>query len=127
MATVLVVDDSKIMRVNVRRMLEKLGQEVVGEAENGFISIAKYEKCMPDFVTMDITMPEEKGIKDGIDAVAKIIEKFPKAKIIMVTSHGEQDKVIRAIKAGAKGYMLKPIKEDEIRSKIEKLGFTIEQ
>jgi len=127
MATVLVVDDSKIMRVNVRRMLEKLGHEVVGEAENGFKSIDEYDKCMPDFVTMDITMPESEGVADGIVAVERIIKNHPKAKILMVTSHGEQDKVLRAIKNGAKGYMLKPIKEDELRTKIDKLGFGIEQ
>jgi two-component system chemotaxis response regulator CheY len=121
MATVLVVDDSKIMRVNVKRMLEKLGHEVVGEAENGHQSIGKYEETTPDFVTMDITMPEVNGIKDGIDAVEEIKKINSKAKIIMVTSHGEQDKVIRAIKNGASGYLLKPIKEDELKSKIEKL------
>ena len=126
MAKVLVVDDSKIMRINVKRMLEKLGHEVVAEAENGFESIEKYEISNPDFVTMDITMPEMNGIKDGIEAVEKIIEKHRTAKILMVTSHGEQDKVIRAIKNGAKGYMLKPIKEDELKSKIERLGFIIE-
>lgn len=121
MAKALVVDDSKIMRVNVRRMLEKLGHEVVGEAENGYQSISKYEETSPDFVTMDITMPEVNGVKDGIDAVEGIKKINPKAKIIMVTSHGEQDKVIRAIKNGASGYLLKPIKEDELKTKIEKL------
>ena len=121
MAKVLVVDDSKIMRVNVKRMLEKMGHEVVGEAENGHQSISKYAETKPDFVTMDITMPEFEGIKDGIDAVEHIMKDDSKAKIIMVTSHGEQDKVIRAIKNGAKGYLLKPIKETELASKIEKL------
>jgi len=126
MANVLVVDDSNIMRVNVRRMLEKLGHHVVGEAENGYVSILAYKEHKPDFVTMDITMPECDGIKDGIDALSKIIEHDRAAKVLMVTSHGEQEKVLRAIKTGAKGYMLKPIKEDELRSKVEKLGFACE-
>jgi len=121
MAKALVVDDSKIMRVNVRRMLEKLGHEVVGEAANGHESISEFEKTNPDFVTMDITMPEVNGVRDGIDAVEEIRKINSKAKIIMVTSHGEQDKVIRAIKNGASGYLLKPIKEDELKTKIEKL------
>ena len=135
MAKVLVVDDSKIMRVNVKRMLEKLGHEVVGEAEDGFSSVAKYEETTPDFVTMDITMPEKTGkingeevtVKDGIDAVECIKKIDSNAKIIMVTSHGEQDKVLRAIKNGAKGYLLKPIKEEEMKTKIDKLGFSVEQ
>ena len=121
MATVLIVDDAAIMRVNIRKMLEKLGHEVVGEAENGAESIEMYEKLQPDFVTMDITMPEVKGIKDGIDAVKGIRSFDYKAKIIMVTSHGEQDKVIRAIQNGASNYLLKPVKFDKIEEILSKL------
>jgi len=120
MATALVVDDAKIMRANVRKMLEKLGYDTI-EAENGQDAIQKYEKNNPHFVTMDITMPEVGGIKDGIQAVAEIIKIDPKAKIIMVTSHGEQDKVIKAIQAGALNYILKPIKFDKLEEVIMKV------
>jgi two-component system chemotaxis response regulator CheY len=122
MAKVLIVDDAKIMRANVRKMLEKLGHEIVGEAENGFQSIGLYEDNNPDFVTMDITMPEIQGIKDGIDAVVEIRKIDYKAKIIMVTSHGEQDKVIKAIQAGASNYILKPLKIEKLEEVIEKLN-----
>ena len=120
MATALVVDDAKIMRANVRKMLEKLGYDVV-EAENGQDAITKYEKHKPNFVTMDITMPEVGGIKDGIQAVVEIMKIDIKAKIIMVTSHGEQDKVIRAIQAGALNYILKPIKFDKLEEVVMKV------
>ena len=120
MATALVVDDAKIMRANVKKMLEKLGYDVV-EAENGAEAIKKYEKHNPNFVTMDITMPEFGGIKDGIDAVEEIIKIDPKAKIIMVTSHGEQEKVIRAIKAGAMNYILKPVKFEKLEEVVMKV------
>jgi len=120
MATALVVDDAKIMRANVKKMLMKLGYDVV-EAGDGAEAIKMYEKHSPTFVTMDITMPEIAGIKDGIDAVEEIMKINPKAKIIMVTSHGEQDKVIRAIKAGALNYILKPIKFEKLEEVIMKV------
>ena len=121
MAKVLIVDDAKIMRANIRKMLEKLGHEVVAEAENGFKSIELYEKNLPDFVTMDITMPGSNGIEDGIDAVVEIMKLDYKAKIIMVTSHGEQDRVIKAIQAGASNYILKPLKIEKLEEVIQKL------
>ena len=109
MATVLVVDDAKIMRLSVKNMLTELGHEVIAEAETGYKGLKAYEKHLPDFVTMDITMPGEMGITDGIEAVKEIIDFHPAAKIVMITSHGEQEKVIRAIKNGASNYLLKPI------------------
>ena len=120
MAKVLVVDDAKIMRMNIGNMLKKLGHEVIAEAPNGYMSIQMYKKHIPDIVTMDITMPAENGIENGIDAVKAIKSEFPDAKIIMVTSHGEQDKVIRAIQSGASNYLLKPIQIDKLQEIISK-------
>jgi len=57
MATVLVVDDSRIIRNGVKNVLEKLGHTVVGEAENGYDGVKLYKELYPDVVTMDITMP----------------------------------------------------------------------
>ncbi len=121
MATALIVDDAKVMRLNVRNMLEKLGHEVVGEAQNGYLGIAMYKEHLPDFVTMDITMPSDRGIADGIDAVKGIIDFHPAAKIIMVTSHGEQDKVIKAIQSGASNYLLKPIQIEKLEEVLNKI------
>ena len=121
MATVLVVDDAKVMRINIKNMLEKLGHEVIAEAENGYSGIEQYKEHLPDFVTMDITMPSDRGIADGIDSVKGIIDFHPAAKIIMITSHGEQDKVIKAIQAGASNYLLKPIQIDKLEEVVDKL------
>jgi two-component system chemotaxis response regulator CheY len=120
MATVLIVDDAKVMRINIRKMLEELGHEVVAEAETGYRGIEKYKEELPDIVTMDITMPAEQGIADGIEAAKGIIDFHPAAKIIMVTSHGEQDKVIRAIQQGASNYLLKPIQIEKLEEVINK-------
>jgi len=122
MATVLIVDDAAIMRINIRKMLEKLGHKVVGEAVNGHDAIQQYEKLNPDFVTMDITMPEINGIGDGIEAVRQIRLSDYKAKIIMITSHGEQKKVISAIQNGASNYLLKPIIYEKLEEVVNKLS-----
>ena len=121
MAKVLIVDDSSIMRINMKLTLEQLGHSVIGQAIDGFDSIEKYEKLKPDFVTMDITMPESNNIEDGIEALVQIRKINPKAKVIMVTSHGEQDEVLRSIKNGASSYVLKPIDEEKLIKAIDKL------
>ena len=118
---VLIVDDSVLMRDNIRGYIKILGHEVVGEATTGNEAVNLCKSLSPDLITMDITMPEVNGIKDGIDAVKQIILTDYKAKIIMVTSHGEQDKVIRAIQNGASNYLLKPLKIDKLEEIISKL------
>jgi len=127
MARIMIVDDAKVMRINLGNMLEKLGHQVVAEADSGYSAVVKYKELEPDIVTMDITMPFETHtsdfdqIKDGIDAVKRIKLEFPDAKIVMVTSHGEQEKVIKAIQNGASNYILKPIKIEKLEEVISKL------
>ncbi|RLA81843.1 MAG: two-component system response regulator [Epsilonproteobacteria bacterium] len=124
MARILVVDDAKIMRMNIKKMLTSLGHEVIAEAASGHEAIEQYKKYSEkiDLVTMDITMPMDQGIEDGIMAVKLIVEFDPSAKIIMVTSHGEQAKVIQAIQSGASNYLLKPIQMDKLTDALNKLG-----
>ncbi len=114
MLKVLIVDDSLIIRKKITSLLEKLGHEVVFSAKNGQEAIDAYNEMKPDLVTMDITMPD----MDGITAVKHIVKDNVDAKIIMVTSHGQEDMVIKSIQAGAVGYMLKPITEDKLASAI---------
>lgn len=110
MLKVLVVDDSLIIRKKLTKIIEKLGHEVVYGAKNGQEGIDFFKSKKPDLVTMDITMPD----MDGITAVEHIMKEESQAKIIMVTSHGQEDMVIKSIQAGAVGYMLKPITEDKL-------------
>lgn len=114
MLKVLIVDDSLIIRKKITKNIEKLGHEVIFAAQNGKEAIEAYNAKKPDLVTMDITMPD----MDGITAVKNIIKDDPKAKIIMVTSHGQEEMVIKSIQAGAVGYMLKPITEDKLLQSI---------
>ncbi len=121
MAKVLIVDDIAIMRNVIKKHLEKLGHTVVAEAENGHRAVNQYKRFNPDIVTMDITMPAENGVKNGIDSL-KLIKEFDKnAKVVMVTSHGEEKLVMEALTSGAKGYLLKPVTEDKLKLILDKL------
>ncbi|HWO98864.1 MAG TPA: response regulator [Bacillus sp. (in: firmicutes)] len=109
MATVVIVDDAKFMRKTLTGILQKAQYEVIGEAENGQEAIELYRSLKPDLMTMDITMPH----MSGIEAVKKIKEEFPEAKIVMCSAIGQQKMVVEAIEAGAKDFIVKPF--DEIR------------
>lgn len=116
MKTVLIVDDAAFMRLTIRKMLEKNSFTVVGEAENGKIAIDLYQELKPDVVTMDITMPE----LDGLAALKTIIQQDKSAKIIMVTAMGQQTMVKEAVMAGARGFIVKPFKEETVLSALNK-------
>lgn len=118
MAKVLIVDDAAFMRISIKNMLTKNGYEVVGEAENGLIGVEKFKELTPDIVTMDITMPE----MSGLDALKAIMKISSQAKVIMVSAMGQEAMVRDAIISGAKGFIVKPFKEDGIISAIRKLG-----
>jgi len=115
---VLVVDDAKVLRITIKKILESLGHTVIAEADNGSEAIKLYKKYKPDLVTMDISMPEVDGIKNGIDALEKIIEFDKDATVMMMTSHSEKLMVMDAISKGSKGYALKPISKDRIEAMI---------
>lgn len=105
MAKILVVDDSIVMRRNLQTILTEGGHEVVGQAINGKQAVIFYSDLKPDLVTMDITMP----IMSGVDAVSHIINKDPKAKVIMISALNQKQMVFEALNNGAKHYIIKPI------------------
>lgn len=114
MAKILIVDDSMIMRRNLKAILVQAGHSVIAEASNGKEAFIEYEKHMPDLVTMDITMP----IMNGIDAVKKIISSFPDARIVMISALDQRNMVFEALENGAKHYIVKPIAADNVLSVI---------
>jgi two-component system chemotaxis response regulator CheY len=118
MKRVLVVDDAAFMRVSIKNMLTKNGYEVCGEAENGDIAVQKYQELTPDIVTMDITMPE----KDGLASLKEILAVNPSANIVMVSAMGQEGMVREAILSGAKGFIVKPFKEDVIVSALNNIA-----
>ncbi len=114
MGRVLIVDDAAFMRSTIRMMLERNGHEVCGEAENGSVAIKRYQELMPDLVTLDITMPE----MDGVRALKEIMRMAPAAKVIMVSAMGQEHLVREAVLAGAKGFIVKPFKEEALMSSV---------
>lgn len=110
MLNVLIVDDSLIIRKNLKKYVTNLGHQVIGEAKTGSMAVEECKRLKPDLITMDITMPD----MDGIEAVKLIQEFDTSVNILMVTSHGQEEMVVSALKAGAKGYILKPINEEKL-------------
>ena len=117
MKRVMVVDDAMFMRASLKMMLEKNGYEIAGEAENGAIAVQKYKEIKPDFVTMDITMPE----MDGLQALKLIKQYDSDAKVVIVSAMGQEPVVKEAILSGAKSFIVKPFKEDFVLKTLNSL------
>jgi len=117
MKRVLIVDDAAFMRVSIKNMLTKHGYEVVGEAENGKVAVQKFQELAPDIVTMDITMPE----MNGLESLKAILALQPSAQVVMVSAMGQESMVREAVIAGARGFIVKPFKEDVLISALSNL------
>ncbi len=113
---VLLVDDHAVVRQGLRTFLElqdggeSLPIEIVGEAANGREAIEQARACQPDVVLLDLMMPE----MGGLEATPHILQVCPTTRVLILTSFGEEDSVIPALKAGAQGYLLKDIAPDEL-------------
>jgi two-component system chemotaxis response regulator CheY len=110
MKRVLVVDDAAFMRLSLKTILERNGFEVIGEAVNGRDAIEKYKILKPEIVTMDITMPD----MDGIQALSEIIKIDSKANVVILSAMGQEPRIREAITLGAKGFIVKPFKEENL-------------
>ena len=105
------------MRNIIRRILEDAGYEVVGEAESGRDAIKAAEKLQPSLITMDITMPD----MDGITAVDEILKKQPWIKVVMCSAADQREKIVEAIKVGAKDFISKPFEKEKALSVIKRV------
>ena len=101
---VLLVDDHAVVRQGLRALLEAEGDMVVlAEAENGRQAVAQTKKSLPDVVVMDVAMP---GM-NGLEATRQIVRNVPSAKVLVLTSYGDDDYVAQLLEAGASGYLVK--------------------
>lgn len=117
---VLIVDDTTFMRATIRRVLEEQGRHDIFEAENGLEAVSKYKIVSPHLVIMDISMP----VMDGIEAVKLIKAYDNQANIIICSLQGQRENVMEAIKAGAKSFLVKPIKKEKLFAEMAKLPLT---
>jgi two-component system, chemotaxis family, chemotaxis protein CheY len=116
MARVLVVDDAAFMRKLLSDALVSGGHEVVGEAGNGAEAVVRYQELRPELTTLDITMPE----KDGLAALAEIMAIDPAAKVVMCSALGQENKVLEAVKLGAKDFVVKPFQPARVLEAVSK-------
>ena len=106
---ILVVDDESLIRMDITEMLEDAGHEVVAEGENGQQAIELAREYNPDIIIMDVKMP----VMDGISA-AKIISEEEIAPVLLLTAFSQEDIVDKASEAGVIGYLVKPIREEQL-------------
>jgi NarL family two-component system response regulator LiaR len=113
---VLIVDDHAVVRQGLRTFLElqddpaALAIEVAGEAADGAQAVELARRLQPDVVLLDLVMP----VLGGIEAIPRILEGSPRSRVIILTSFGEEDKLLPAIRAGAQGYLLKDMPPNEL-------------
>ncbi|HIX42981.1 chemotaxis protein CheY [Kurthia sp. 3B1D] len=111
MTKIIIIDDHQLFREGVKRILDFEDTfEVVAEGDDGIDTLPLYEEFQPDVVLMDINMPQ----KNGVEATSELIEKYPDAKVIILSIHDDESYVSHALKSGALGYMLKEMDADEI-------------
>lgn len=116
---VLVVDDHPVYRDGLRALLMSLpGIELVGEAEDGDAAVNLAIRLQPDIILMDLAIP----VRSGIEATRMITARHPGIGILMLTMFEDDDSVFSAMRAGARGYLLKDADRDELVRAIESIG-----
>jgi response regulator NasT len=113
-ARVLICEDEGLTALRLKTSLTRMGYEVVGEARNGEEGVAEAARLKPDAILMDIRMPK----LDGIAATERIMSERPTA-IVMITAYSERELVEAALRAGASGYLVKPVSDDQIEPALE--------
>lgn len=118
MIRVLLVDDHALFRQGLRSLLENEGMRVIGEAADGREAVRYAAETNPDVILMDIQMPE----LDGVQATQNILDINPEAKVIMITMYRQDRYVFEAVKAGARGYVLKDSDSNSLIDRIRRVA-----
>lgn len=111
---VLIVDDESLIRMDLRDIIESCGHEVVAEGTNGVEALELCKKHKPDIILMDVKMPE----LDGIEA-ARQIGFHHEAPVVLLTSYSQQDLIDKARDSGVYGYLIKPVREEQLVPSLE--------
>jgi DNA-binding NarL/FixJ family response regulator len=108
---ILLADDHKIMRAGLRSILEKQpDMEILGEAQNGLVALQLAKKLRPDLIIMDISMPD----LNGIEATSRILAELSGLRVLALSMHSDRGFLIKMLKAGASGYLLKDCASEEL-------------
>lgn len=115
---IMIVDDSRVVELQMKKMLQDTDYEVAAYCQDGETALAQYGETMPDIVTMDIIMP---GM-DGFETAKVILNKYPDAKIIMVSSLAYDDTIDEAESIGTKTFIYKPFEKEQLLSALDKVS-----
>lgn len=112
----MIVDDSRFIFEEMKHMLEESDYEIVDYAKSGEDAIEKIEQGLPDLITMDVILP---GIS-GMEASEIILQRWPQAKIVVVSSLAYDETVDQAKRVGARGFIFKPFTQEELISSLDR-------
>jgi two-component system chemotaxis response regulator CheY len=112
----LVVDDAMFMRMVIRDVAVEAGWEIVGEAADGEEAVVKFADLKPDLVTLDLVMPK----MGGLDALRKILEVNPNARVVVVSALDQKETLIETIRLGAADFIVKPFERERIAGVLAK-------
>ena len=115
--TLLIVDDSLVVRKAIRKFLEEYNLKIVGSASNGDVALELFRKYKPDFVTLDITMP---GL-DGFYVLEEMIKINQESHIIVITALADKATGLKAIKSGATNFLTKPFGPAKLKKAFDRL------
>src|SRR5512135_3050671 len=116
---ILIVDDQRLMRAGLRTLLELEGDmEIAAEAEDGQAALDQFEATHPAVVLMDIRMPR----MDGVEATRRLCQRWPEARVIILTTFDDDAYVFDGLRAGALGYLLKDVSGHELAEAVRKVA-----
>lgn len=107
---IMIVDDSRVIYAEMKRMLDGSDFEIAAYCKNGEEALEQYEQAAPDLVTMDVVMP---GM-DGLETCEELKKKWPEANVFMVSSMAYEDIIDQAVALGAKGFLFKPFTQESL-------------
>ena len=115
---ILLADDHRLFRLGLKQLLDqRAGISVVGEAGSGFEAVDMAKSLKPDLILMDISMPE----LNGLEATRRILEALPEARVVILSMHSDRRYVTEALRAGAKGYLLKDSAPEDLLQAINRV------
>ncbi|OHD53481.1 MAG: hypothetical protein A2014_04965 [Spirochaetes bacterium GWF1_49_6] len=118
MPSVLIVDDSMVMRKSLNSMLTQAGYTVIAEASDGDEAVKLFAQHHPDIVTLDLNMPK----MNGLDVLRQVMKTNPDAKFVVISAVEDKETVMEALKLGAKYYILKPVTYDKVLETMKRVG-----
>lgn len=115
--TLMIVDDSNIIRNRIERSFSNSDINIVATASNGFEALEKFNKFKPDLMTMDLTMPQ----MDGLECIQKIVAQGTGVSILVVSALSDKATALQALQYGARGFICKPFSEEDLINGLKRL------